>query len=400
MNAKPDTRNRHNRTCALALVAAVSLLACLFGEARACIWDRDTLAAEAAVMDVTGVIVGRFPRNPPLYYKMRLDRVAQELEHAPDRLDLYDDAAVAADRLGRHDEAIAWMERKAKVLATMDPDDPQSREHRHRYLANLGTFYAHRWIARGRDASDLSDLYRAQELIDEAIQLNPDAHFGRERFQLMAIEWLLNPPVIEGTLLPLTAVSDPELTKRMMYGRIQPADHSEWPQVIEAMSGLIVLGAAWQSVDVYHTLSLALQAEGHSSLALLAQLRAHELIDAGARSLHPEAPRGEELKELAGTQRDLLEYPRPVEESFAEQRQAADAWHQSREAFMLQRLETGMHPDTHDDFWAGFQEPRPPALPGTMAMFPVVSAAIGMAVVAAVLVSAFWLQRRRVSGAA
>ena len=39
---------------------------------------------------------------------------------------------------------------------------------------------------------------------------------------------------------------------------------------VEGLSGLIVLGNAWESVDIFHALSYALQIDGRSSLAQLA----------------------------------------------------------------------------------------------------------------------------------
>jgi hypothetical protein len=42
-------------------------------------------------------------------------------------------------------------------------------------------------------ANDRADLERARILITSAIEKNPDAHFGRERYQLLAIESLLDP---------------------------------------------------------------------------------------------------------------------------------------------------------------------------------------------------------------
>ena len=45
--------------------------------ARACIWDRDTLRFETlALPGVVEIITGRIERYPPLYYEMRLARVA------------------------------------------------------------------------------------------------------------------------------------------------------------------------------------------------------------------------------------------------------------------------------------------------------------------------------------
>src|SRR6478609_1832332 len=112
----------------------------------ACLWDRDTPYDEAKGMpEVIAALTGRFERNPPLYYSMRLDRVAYHLRSHPDDLEAYDDAAVACDRLGRGDEAIAWMEKKRARLEALDPSRGDLKEARYRYHANLGTFLVHRW---------------------------------------------------------------------------------------------------------------------------------------------------------------------------------------------------------------------------------------------------------------
>jgi hypothetical protein len=69
---------------------------------------------------------------------------------------------------------------------------------------------------------------------------------------------------------------------------------------IKGLAGLIVLGDAWESVDVFAALTDLLREgrmEGHfkgrmhASLAQLAGLRCRELINQGRRSFDPQAPR-------------------------------------------------------------------------------------------------------------
>ena len=95
---------------------ALTALALLLGlplTAAACLWDRDTPIDEArGLPEVVAVLTGRFQRNPPLFYEMRLERVRDHLQSHPEDLAAYDDAGVACDRLGRGDEAISWMEKK------------------------------------------------------------------------------------------------------------------------------------------------------------------------------------------------------------------------------------------------------------------------------------------------
>ena len=63
----------------------VLLFVSLAAASSACLWDYDTLSVDAKqVPGVVDAIVGRFERNPPLYYEMRLERVSVELESHPD----------------------------------------------------------------------------------------------------------------------------------------------------------------------------------------------------------------------------------------------------------------------------------------------------------------------------
>ena len=75
------------------------LLLLLQSAGHACLNDRDTLAEEIkGLPDVVQVVTGRFERDPPLYYRMRLARVAAELKTSPALLPDYDDAGVACGR--------------------------------------------------------------------------------------------------------------------------------------------------------------------------------------------------------------------------------------------------------------------------------------------------------------
>src|SRR3954469_5414044 len=115
-------------------LTALALLLGLPLSVAACLWDRDTPVDEAKGMpEVVAVLTGRFERNPPLFHEMRLARVTARLEDHPEDLDAYDDAGVACDRLGRGDEAIAWMEKKRARLDKLDASRPELKEQRYRY---------------------------------------------------------------------------------------------------------------------------------------------------------------------------------------------------------------------------------------------------------------------------
>jgi hypothetical protein len=340
----------------LAAAAAASVLCPANGPVRGCLWDSDTLATEAKGMPaVVRVLTGRFERNPPLYYEMRLDRADERAKADPDDFAAYDDAGVACDRLGRGDEAIEWMARKRDRLDAAEALGRDVAEHRYRYFANLGTFEAHGWFRRGGDRRRVAEVEAARDQIASAIALNPKAHFGREPYQLKILEWVINPPAYEpgkGQRLPTFVNFTPGDVKR-----------DDPRAAVEALSGLIALGNAWESVDVFNALALALDADGgRTSVALFASWRCRELIDSDKTSLVPGAPKGPSLRPLISEP-----FERPTREDdlkalYRRLRAEADAWHKARTAYMAERLERGSHPDTDPHFWDDYKDPGPPSL--------------------------------------
>ena len=339
-------------------VLALLFLPLLAIEAHACLWDNDTLEAEAkGIPDTIAVIAGRFKRNPDLFYEMRLKRVTKELASTPETLELYDDAGVACDRLHRGDEAIAWMQKKNAQLekSRITVSAGVLREQRYRYFANLGTFVAHRWLRNGANRSRISEMKRARNLIAEAIKLNPDAHFGREKYQMKAMDWIINPPEVDSTPKELPQFLGED------FGDSAAA-------AVQGISGLIVLGDAWQSVDVFNALAKALQLNKQlSSPAYMARLRACEIIDAKGKSILPGSPQGAALKKLVIGRGNITHYIEDqnipqLTEKFQSLRDEADNRHAQRTAYMMERLKAGRHPDTDKKFWNEWKETPAPSL--------------------------------------
>lgn len=326
----------------------------------ACLWDRDTLKAEVAGKEaLLHVLVGRFDRYPARYYEMRLARVAAELEETPLELGLYDDAGVACDRLGRQDEAIGWMERKERTLDRLRAEQPEPDRHldHHAYthLANLGTFHVHRWLKeRGRE--DLADVRRARELIAAAIELNPRAHFGRERYQLLAIDALLEPPVAREGLEEPTFLSRAvgETIRARFSGKV--LEEKGYGDAVEGIAGLVRLGAAWEAPSIWMALEQALLARHDSSLARLASLRVVELADAG-RPPFPGFDRERQLDEFRATLHD--DQLDRLDRWYARSRRSVERWRAARLAYMAERFDMGQHPDTHPGFWDAWEDEHP-----------------------------------------
>ncbi|HEY3412305.1 MAG TPA: hypothetical protein VGM51_04500 [Armatimonadota bacterium] len=333
----------------------------------ACLNDRDT----TTLADVAGkfpnavqVITGRFPRNPPLYYEMRIQRITGKLKRNPNLLPEYDDIAVACDRIGRDDEAIAWMEGKRERMLALGKsgDAPDSGDTPwYRYYANNGTFWVHRYM-HSAGKRPLSDVENARSLIQKAIEVYPGAHYGRERFQVYAMDWMLN----EGTRERSNGYTQEQPLGEYMVERgfsetERPSGTNRIAATVDGIAGIIVLGAGWESVDMFDALSFAFRYHHvrGAPIGQLATMRVSELLRAGKRSAWPGHP--------------LLHFtvvpPAPaatstywsVESNYVRLRKEAEEWQAKRTAYMVVRLQAGRHPDTDPAFWAEYKDaPAPP----------------------------------------
>ncbi len=188
---------------AAALAVLVSL-ACT-GPVFACYWDRDTLAMEKRSLPGSlKLMTGQFLRHSSAYYKWRVTDRTKRLSTRADHLPWLDDLAVAHDKLGEHEEAIA-VAKKALAL-----DSKRYESH-----ANLGTIYIH----AGRFQDGLKH-------IEEAIAINPEAHFGREVFQKLLVEYVI---AVKGAkadvlVLPLSWKSTPSRLEKHLVRIEQDMD--------------------------------------------------------------------------------------------------------------------------------------------------------------------------------
>jgi tetratricopeptide (TPR) repeat protein len=339
----------------------LAFLLLLIFPAHACLWDRDTLQEEAkGKLDTVRALTGWFDRYPSRYYEMRLERVTAELASNPSDLNLYDDVGVACSRLGHHDEAIAWMAKKKTQLDQLPEAGPA--DDRYRYLSNLGTFHLIHWISQPESvrSAHLTDLETSETHIAAALELNPNAHFGREKYQLMLIRWLLGK---SGQFGDRGTANFLNLDATLM---MNPSSGSSSPAELEAardgVTGLIQLGAAWQSIDTFRALQVCLHSQRAASLAHLAYLRQQELAEAGATSLHPDAEVRAAMKPEGWP--DSFHGAEKIDRFYHQARTAAADRDKAWLAYQEERYAQGMHPDTHPGFWSTWQEPAMPALPG------------------------------------
>ena len=236
--------------------------------AEACLWDYDTFKEESiGRRELAQVLGGDLQKHSRAFYEAKVGYTRPMIEGGKAPKERYDDLAVALAKLGQLDEAIA-------VLAAKEAKFPGE----YTTLANLGTFL----MMKG-------DLPGALEKLQAAVAKWPDAHFGREVFQLQLIEFLLR------------GKKDPELAQRENFlglkmdvaeAGIRGTSQRRVPRkdrtspvpakAIEAMVGMIRFGEAQDLPMVWSALGWALLWQGDTQLAVRAMRRAELLGDAAA----------------------------------------------------------------------------------------------------------------------
>jgi hypothetical protein len=148
---------------------------------------------------VQDVIHERFPKHGQAYYTQRNREVRDELAklekipwdtRPPGRyFALLDDLGSGLDHLGDDDEAVRVLREK---LQQQQERGWKGRELYTTY-ANLGTFLIHgnfKQVTQG-DAEAKERLREGLQFIHRSIEVNPEAHFGREIWQAVAVEYQL-----------------------------------------------------------------------------------------------------------------------------------------------------------------------------------------------------------------
>jgi hypothetical protein len=147
---------------------------------------------------VHDVIHERYAKHGRAYYEARNLKVRQALKAQkaaggpPSQayFDLLDDLGVGLDSLGEDDEAIQVMRAK---LQEQKAHNLAGRELYTTY-ANLGTFLIHGHFARAQGGAPeaVKQVREGLAFIHKAIEVNPEAHFGREKWQAVAVEFFLS----------------------------------------------------------------------------------------------------------------------------------------------------------------------------------------------------------------
>ncbi len=358
----------------------------------ACMWDYDTLLQERSHFpDTLELITGKFLRHSTEFYEWRIRDRLQKLESDPYNPALYDDLAVAYDKTGRHQKAIETM---------LDKESRKSGLYETE--ANLGTFYIHD-----------GQLEKGLEHIDKALRINPDAHFGREKYQRLVVEYVLTRRRGSMTPLPLSGAETPTTFFDFLNTKQKaPLDPEDRWLAVKGILGMMRFGNHASPV-LLETLADLLVNRNNAAdakrLGARSYLKAsYEVSDERARQAYQNKARSALYMQtksplnisLTPSELTLEE----LEASFRQELAEAEAWYEKVRQDELTWIEQGKNPE--EEFVRKYyDEPRV----GThwregwwviVESNPVISA---LTVVVALLVPAFllrwWLRRRRVARA-
>jgi len=139
------------------------------------------------------VLHERFEKHGKAWYEHRNQLNQQRLETLAEtdssRWPIIDDLAAGMDRMGQPDEAVKLMRAKLQHQQTAG----LTGRDLYTSYANLGTFliHANAKAAFAGDAQAVADFSEGVALVRKSVEVNPEAHFGRERWQATIAEFLL-----------------------------------------------------------------------------------------------------------------------------------------------------------------------------------------------------------------
>lgn len=306
------------------------LLVALSAPAWACIWDRDTLEDELRGLPPAAVLAsGRWYRHGPAYYQERIDRLSGKTDLS---LDEFDDLAVAYERLERRKEALEVLQAKAEKLKA-EPDP----EHQYRYHANRATILAHS-----------GQLEEALEELELALELNPEAHFGREEYQVLLIRYVQaargNAKLwSEHNFLSYSGhlrSDGPWVYSRSpSFTAIVEEEKSPRERSFLATAGMLRFGGL-EGPELYRTLGDLSLAQGDLNLAWLFYLEAIQKEHPASEQIEATVRQIEEHWEEAG-------YHAPTREQWRIDRDVSQRWLQAFQTAEAEALESGQDLDAN-----------------------------------------------------
>ena len=242
---------------ALGAFACLAVASTAAPPASACGWDYETYHAEAKSMPcVFDALLGYWPKHTDAYHEQRVQAFDHALAWMPHWTRGLDAKGISLLKLDRLSEA----ERVMKQRLSVAPDAYASH-------ANLGTLYTF-----------TGDFDAALVHIDRAMAIEPQAHFGREKYHRALVAYLqrgqTDPSVLTSeTFVGVTPTArQRERGSKRMYAELGLEDDA-----IDALVAMLTVYGADELAEVYFALGELLALRGHRRLAYTAYRRAKEL---------------------------------------------------------------------------------------------------------------------------
>lgn len=264
--------NAPSRRLAITLTLAIATpLVVAVPPAHACLWDYDTLKEESlGQADVAAVIGGNLGKHSQRFYQAKVaytQAIIDDADATKATADRYDDLAVAHAKLGNLEAALATLDAKEKKFPG-----------RYTTAANRGTFLHLK-----------GDLAGAVEWLNKALTINPNAHFGREKYQIMLAEYqqrLTKDPSLPTTtaFLPIDTGGKEGFARSPLIYQVgghkarDKARRRTLPrESVAAIIGIIRFGDGQEIPHLWWALGWALIEQGDAQLAARAFRRAELL---------------------------------------------------------------------------------------------------------------------------
>lgn len=224
---------------------------------EACGWDYETYQAEAKSMPcVYDALLGFWPAHDPAYHRRRLEAFDYAARWYPDWTPGLDARGISQLKLGELEAATPLMERRLALTPDAYPAH-----------ANLGTLLTFS-----------GEFERALEHIDRAMQIEPEAHFGREKYHRALVVFLQrvadDPTVAERENFLGFA---PTAAQRTHGSKSTFAELGLEDDAIDALVAMITVYGAEELAEIYFTLGELLAVRGDKRLAYTAYRRARGL---------------------------------------------------------------------------------------------------------------------------
>ena len=245
------------------VVAAVGLTP---SSAEACGWDWETYHAEAKSLPcVHDALLGYWPKHDPAWHETRLAAADQALRWVPGWTEGLDAKGLSLLHLGRLEEA----EAVARQRFAIAPDAYASH-------ANLGTVLTF-----------TGDYAEALVHVDAAMAIEPEAHFGREKYHRALVGFLARvaeDPTLASRENFLGLTLEPR--QRTNGSRAQFDALGLEVQAFDALVAMLTVYGADGVAEIYLSLGELLAVYGHPRLAYTAYRQARGL----------DHPRSDELR--------------------------------------------------------------------------------------------------------